>query len=143
MIFSAGVFFDQRYTESKYALEYPPVNKEFQRYFRWKKQLLELENQADQLRNEGKYQEAIEKLKAALEIDENFVRGHLGLSVLYHHAQDYEKSCYHGEKAVEIEPNDTFNLSALSVTYQRAFEGTRDPIFIQKAEESMARSRGM
>ena len=107
------------------------------------KQLLELEKQADELRGEGKYQEAIEKLKAALEIDENFVRGHLGLSVLYHHAQDYEKSCHHGEKAVEIEPGDTFNLSALSVTYQRAFEGTRDPIYIQKAEEAMARSRGM
>ena len=106
-------------------------------------QLLELENLADELRSEGKFEEAIAKLKEALAIDENFVRGHLGLSVLYHHAQDYEKSCYHGEKAVEIEPDDTFNLSALSVTYQRAFEGTRDPIYIQKAEEAMARSRGM
>lgn len=106
-------------------------------------QLLELENQADQLRMDGKYDEAIAKLKQALEIDDNFVRGHLGLSVLYHHVGDYEKSCYHGERAVEIEPGDTFNLSALSVTYQRAFEGTRDPIYIQKAEEAMARSRGM
>ena len=107
------------------------------------KQLLELENQADQLRGEGKYEEAIAKLKEALAIDEHFVRGHLGLSVLYHLAQDYEKSCFHGERAVEIEPGDTFNLSALSVTYQRAFEGTRDPMYIQKAEEAMARSRGM
>lgn len=106
------------------------------------KQLLELENQADQLRNEGKYEDAIAKMSEAIAIDENFVRGHLALSVLYHHAQDYEKSCYHGEKAVEIEPGDTFNLSALSVTYQRAFEGTRDQIYIQKAEEAMARSRG-
>ena len=106
------------------------------------KQLLDLEKQADDLRNEGKYDEAIAKLKEALEIDDKFVRGHLGLSVLYHHAQDYERSCFHGERAVEIEPDDTFNLSALSVTYQRAFEGTRDPMYIQKAEEAMARSRG-
>ncbi len=107
------------------------------------KELLQLEQEADQLRSEGKFDEAVAKLQEALKRDENFVRGHLALSVLYHHLQDYEKSCYHGERAVEIEPDDTFNLSALSVTYQRAFEGTRDPIYIQKAEEAMARSRGM
>ena len=39
------------------------------------KRLLELEKQADELRNEGKYEEAIAKLKEALEIDESFVRG--------------------------------------------------------------------
>ncbi len=106
-------------------------------------QILTLEKEADELRNEGKYQEAADKLHEAIKQDETFVRGHLGLSVLYHHLQDYEKSCYHGEQAVEIEPNDTFNWSALSVTYQRAFEGTRDPMYIQKAEEAMAKSRGM
>ena len=105
-------------------------------------QILALEQQADQLRGDGKYEDAVAKLNEALAIDENFVRGHLGLSVLYHHLADYAKSCYHGEKACEIEPNDTFNLSALSVTYQRAFEGTRDPMYIQKAEEAMAKSRG-
>ena len=106
-------------------------------------QLLEFEKEADALRNEGKYQEAAEKLQEALKLDDTFVRGHLALSVLYHHLQDYERSCMHGEKAVELEPNDVFNLSALSVTYQRAFEGTRDPIYIQKAEEAMAKSRGI
>jgi tetratricopeptide (TPR) repeat protein len=107
------------------------------------KQLLELEKEADQLRSEGKFEAAVAKIQEALKLDDNFVRGHLALSVLYHHLQDYEKSCYHGERAVEIEPDDSFNLSALSVTYQRAFEGTRDPQYIQKAEEAMARSRGM
>ena len=106
-------------------------------------QILTLENEADQLRGEGKYEDAIKKLEEALGMDENFVRGHLGLSVLYHHVKDYAKSCYHGEKACELEPNDVFNLSALSVTYQRAFEGTRDEIYIQKAEEAMAKSRGV
>lgn len=104
-------------------------------------QILDLENEADVLRQQKLYVQAIEKLKQALQIDENFVRGHLALSVLYHLVQDYERSCFHGERAIEIEPDDPFNHSALSVTYQRAFEFTRDPNYIQKAETAMARSR--
>ena len=53
------------------------------------------------------------------------------------------KSVELAEKAVELEPEDPFNLSALSVMCQRAFEGTKDPIYIQKAEDAMAKSRGM
>ena len=106
-------------------------------------QVLSLEKESEQLRNEGKFQEAVDKLLEALKLDEKFARGHLGLSVLYHHLQDYEKSCHHGEQVVQIEPDDNFNWSALSVTYQRAFEGTRDQAYIQKAEEAMAKSRGV
>ena len=103
--------------------------------------ILALEKEADQLKTDGKPQEAIEKLKQAVELDERFVRGHMALSVLYHQVEDHLKSCHHAERVVEIEPEDPFNWSALSVTYQRAFEGTRDPLFIQKAEEAMAKSR--
>ena len=103
---------------------------------------LKLESEATQLRNEGKYEEAIAKLKEALAIDENFVLAHLGLAVLYHNVGDWVNSVVHGEKAVEIEPEEQFNYSALSVTYQRAFEGTRDPIYIQKAEEAKAKAQG-
>lgn len=105
-------------------------------------QILTLETEAEQLRSDGKYEDAIKKLQEAIGLDANFVRGHLGLSVLYHHINDYEKSCHHAETACELEPDDAFNYSALSVTYQRAFEGTRDQAYIQKAEEAMARSRG-
>jgi hypothetical protein len=75
-------------------------------------------------------------------LDEKFARVHLALSVLYHKKEDYEKSVAHAERAVELEPDDAFNVAALSVTYQRAFEGTRDPIYIQKAEEALARGHG-
>ncbi len=105
-------------------------------------QVLALEQESDQLKVEGKYPEAIAKLQEALNIDPSFARAHLALSVLYHKMEDYAKSCEHAEKAVELEPNDPFNMAALSVTYQRAFEGTRDPIYIQKAEEALARSHG-
>ena len=105
-------------------------------------ELLALENEAEQLKSEGKNEEAIAKLQQALELDETFARVHLALSVLYHKTADYEKSVAHAERAVELEPDDAFNVAALSVTYQRAFEGTRDPIYIQKAEEALARGHG-
>ena len=97
-------------------------------------EILALETEAENLKNEGKNEEAIAKVLEALALDETFVRGHLALSVLYHKTENHEKSVEHGEKAYQLEPEDPFNAAALSVTYQRAFEGTRDPIYIQKAE---------
>ena len=105
-------------------------------------EILALENQAEQLKADGKNEEAISKLIEAIKLDESFVRAHLALSVLYHKTGDYEKSVAHAERAVELEPDDAFNVAALSVTYQRAFEGTRDPIYIQKAEDALARGHG-
>jgi tetratricopeptide (TPR) repeat protein len=96
-------------------------------------ELLALEKEADQLKNDGKNDEAIAKLIEMLALDENFVRTHLALAVLYFKTEVFEKSVAHAEKAYQLEPDD-FNAAALSVTYQRAFEGTRDPIYIQKAE---------
>lgn len=104
---------------------------------------MKLETEATKLRNEGKYEEAIAKLKEALEIDENFVLAHLGLAVLYHNIGDWPSSVAHGEKAVEIEPTEQFNYSALSVTYQRAFEGTRDQAYILKAEDAKAKAHSL
>jgi len=104
------------------------------------RELLDLENEAERLRGEQKYEEAADKLNQILARDPNFVRAHLALAVVYHLSEDYEKSVAHGEKAVELEPEDPFNQVALSVTYQRAFEGTRDPIYIQRAEEAKARA---
>ena len=105
-------------------------------------EIIELENQAEALREEGKYQEAIAKLLELLEKDPKFVRAHLGLSVLYHLTGDYEKSVQHGEKANELEPNDPFNIAALSVTYQRALAATGDMRYKEKAEEMLFRNHG-
>ena len=105
-------------------------------------EILELEKQADALREEGKYDEAIARLLELLEKDSKFVRAHLGLSVLYYHINDYEKSVLHGEKANELEPNDPFNIAALSVTYQRALAATGDMRYKEKAEEMLFRNHG-
>jgi tetratricopeptide (TPR) repeat protein len=94
-------------------------------------EILAIEKEAEQLKNDGKLAESIAKYQEALAVDEKFVRGHLAL---YHRTEEHAKSVEHGEQAFKLEPDDPFNAAALSVTYQRAFEGTRDPIYIEKAE---------
>ncbi len=44
-------------------------------------------------------------------------------------------------KACELEPQDSFNFTALSVTYQRAWAGTQDQQYITKAEDAMAKAQ--
>jgi tetratricopeptide (TPR) repeat protein len=100
----------------------------------------ELENEAEKLKDEGKYDEAIARLKQALEIDESFVRAHLALAVVYQKAKNYEESVKHAVRACELEPDEPFNYTALSVTYQRAFAGTQDHNYIRLAEDAMAKA---
>lgn len=106
-------------------------------------QILALEKECEALRTGKQYEAAIDKAQEILKLDPQFVRAHLALAVLYEKVQKYQESCQHAEQACALEPSDSFNFAALSVTYQRAFEGTRDPAFIEKAEYAMARSRGM
>lgn len=108
-----------------------------------REQILALEKECETFRAAKQFEQAIEKAEAILKLDPNFVRAHLALAVLFEKVQKYQESCRHAERACELEPTDSFNFAALSVTYQRAFEGTRDPVFIEKAEYAMARSRGM
>lgn len=101
---------------------------------------IELANQGDELRNEGKYAESIEKYEAAIAEDENLVIAWLSLAVVYGKVNEHEKAVAAGEKAIELEPTDAFNYTAMSVTYQRAYAGTGDQSYIQRAEDAMAKS---
>jgi tetratricopeptide (TPR) repeat protein len=101
----------------------------------------ELEQQAERLRAEGKFDEAIEKYNELLALDETFVRGQLAIAMLYQKTGEFEAAVRHGERAVELEPDDGLNFTALSIIYQRAFEATRDPMYIQKAEAAKARAQ--
>jgi Flp pilus assembly protein TadD len=100
----------------------------------------ELYKQSEQLRREGKHEEAISTLQELQKQDENHVLSHLALAVLLGKVNRHSDAVVHAEKAVQLEPSDTFNWTALSVTYQRAFEGTQDRQFIYKAEEAKARA---
>ncbi len=103
----------------------------------------ELFKAGEQFKRENKVDEAIAQFEAVLQQDETHVLAHLNLAVLYGKVDRHLDAVKHGERAVELEPTDTFNYTALSTTYQRAFEGTRDRMFILKAEDAKQRAQTM
>jgi Tfp pilus assembly protein PilF len=103
----------------------------------------ELYKAHEQLKRDGKNDEAIAQLEELLQQDDQHVLSHLALAVLYGKVEKHDLAVTHAEKAVEIEPQDTFNWTALSTTYQRAFEATRDRQYIFRAEDAKARAAQM
>jgi tetratricopeptide (TPR) repeat protein len=104
-------------------------------------QCVQLYDAADRLKAEGKPDEAIAKLEEALGIDENYALAHSALAVLLQRLGRHEDAIQHATRVTELEPNDPFSFTALSVTYQRAFAGTNQMGYIRLAEEAMERSR--
>jgi len=98
-------------------------------------------NDVEKLIDDEKYDEAISGLKEILDQDDSFVLAHLALSRVYTKTGEHEAAIRHGERACELEPNDPFNFTALSVTYQRAWAGTQDQQYIAKAEDAMAKAQ--
>jgi tetratricopeptide (TPR) repeat protein len=96
----------------------------------------ELYSSAEKLMDEGQLEGAEARLREVLEADEGFVLGHLALARVYTKLAKYERAVEHARRACELEPKEVFNYTALSVTYQRAWAGTKDPKFIQLAEDA-------
>ena len=100
----------------------------------------ELYKKADQLKDEGKYDEAIQMLQELLSSDQSHTLSHLALAVLYGKVGQHELAIQHGQRACELDPKDPFNFTAMSVTYQRAWQGTQQQEYIGLAEEAMAQA---
>lgn len=100
-----------------------------------------LYDEADKLKDAGKLDEAEAKLKEALVADPGYTLAHSGLAVVLQRLGRHEEAIAHARKACELEPNDPFSFTALSVTYQRAFAGTNDMRYIRMAEDAMEQSR--
>jgi tetratricopeptide (TPR) repeat protein len=99
-----------------------------------------LSKEAEKLKDEGDFDAAIAKCREILERDDGHVLSHLMLAVLYGKVDKHLDAVSHGRRACELEPSDPFNFTALSVTYQRAWQGTQNNEFIQLAEEAMAQA---
>ncbi|MDX1963901.1 MAG: tetratricopeptide repeat protein [Pirellulales bacterium] len=94
----------------------------------------ELYNAADELKEAGQIDAAINKLHEALGVDPNHALTHTALSVLYTRQGKHAEAVQHGLRVCELEPNDPFSFTSMSVTFMRAGK-------IPEAEEAMARSR--
>lgn len=100
-------------------------------------------NNAEKLIDAEKYDEALPALLEIAATDENFVLAHLALAKVYTKLGEHLKAVDHSKKACEIEPNEAFNFTAMSVTCQRAWAGTKEHHFIQMAEDAMAQAHAL
>jgi tetratricopeptide (TPR) repeat protein len=101
----------------------------------------ELYDQADQLKEQGDLEGAAEKLQAALAIDETYALAHSAMAVVQQKLGDHETAVKHAARVCELEANDPFSFTAMSVTYQRAYAGTNNMDYIRLAEDAMEKSR--
>jgi Flp pilus assembly protein TadD len=98
---------------------------------------------AEKLKDEGKLEESIAAMEAIVQEEPAHVLSHLALAVLYGRMGRHEDAIKHGQQACELEPTDPFSFTAMSVTYQRAWQGTQNHQYIHLAEEAMARSHAL
>ena len=90
-------------------------------------------DEADKLKEAGKLEEAAARLNDALTIDPNYALAHSALAVVYTRLKRHDEAIRHAQCVCELEPNDPFSFTALSVTCQRAGK-------IPEAENAMARA---
>ena len=79
----------------------------------------ELYDQAVDFRDKGDKPAAVVKLEEAIAADPTFAIGHGLLAKLYVDLAETEKAVNHAKRVVELEPDDTFSYTALSIIYQR------------------------
>ena len=105
--------------------------------------LTQLYDEADQLKEEGKFDEAIAKLNELLQEAPDYVLAHMALAVLLGKQNQHDEAIKHAVQACEIESDQAFNFTALSVTYQRAFAGTQNQDYMRLAEDAMSKARAL
>lgn len=95
--------------------------------------LHELYDEAVKLKDQGKLDDAVAKLREILAIDKNYALAHSALSIYLGKLNRHEEAVAHAIKVCELEPNDPRTFTSLSVVYVRAGN-------IQGAEDAKARA---
>jgi len=95
-----------------------------------------LYDEANQLKEQGNLEGAVEKLQQILAEDENYVLAHTALAVHLQRLGKNDAALAHAKKVVELEPNDPFSHAQLSVISQRCGR-------ITEAEDALAHSQKM
>jgi Flp pilus assembly protein TadD len=91
---------------------------------------------AIKLKDAGDLAGAVLKLQAILDEEPNHSLTHSALAVYLQKLNRYDEAIAHALKVTELEPNDPFSFTQLSVVYQRCGR-------IPEAEDAMARARLM
>lgn len=94
----------------------------------------EIYDEASRLKDQGENEAAIAKLGELLAQDEKYALAHSALAVLYTRTKQHDLAIKHAQRVCDLEPNEAFSFTAMSVTCQRAGK-------IQEAEDAMARAR--
>jgi Flp pilus assembly protein TadD len=79
----------------------------------------ELYDSAVDLKDKGDREGAISRLEDAIALDPKFTIAHGMLAKLFADLAQTDEAIAHAKKVVELEPDDTFSYTALSVIYQR------------------------
>lgn len=94
----------------------------------------ELYDEAVRLKDAGKLEEAVAKLRDILAVDSNYALAHSALSVYLGRLGRHEEAVAHARKVCELEPNDPRSFSGLSIVCVRAG-------LIQQAEDAKAQAQ--
>ncbi|MBI1900392.1 MAG: hypothetical protein HYS13_04660 [Planctomycetia bacterium] len=92
-----------------------------------------LYDEAEKLKDAGDLEGAVARLNEAVALEPSFGLAHAALAVHYGRLQRHDDAIRHGLKVCELEPNDPFSFTALSVVYVRAGK-------IMEAEEAKYRA---
>lgn len=85
------------------------------------------------LKDEGNLEGAVDALLKIIEIDADHLHTNMALGVYLHRLGRFEEAIKHAKRVTEIEPNDPFSFTQLSVIYQRCNR-------IPEAEDAMAKA---
>ncbi|WP_339734163.1 hypothetical protein [uncultured Gimesia sp.] len=95
-----------------------------------------LYDEAVKIHESGETEQALEKLKEALALDETYVLA-LSASAVYNQKLGrFDEAIAHATKVTELEPDDKFSFLQLSVICQRCGR-------IAEAEDALAKSNSM
>lgn len=94
----------------------------------------QLYDEANELKEQGDLEGAAAKLREILAEDDSFVLAHSALAVNLQRLGQNEDAVKHAKRVTELEPDDPFSYTQLSVICMRCG-------LIQEAEDAMAKSR--
>ena len=76
----------------------------------------ELNNKAMTFMEQGNYQEAIERLKSSVDLDDSIFESHYNLAVAYTEIEDYLNAMKSYQKAISLKPEFADSYYSLAVT---------------------------